>query len=174
MPGYWAWAFLAPIGLLGYTVYSKKHAWMARIPLGIIVGLYAGQQIQIWWTQYGPQVADTMKPIFPTALDRFTVPAITPSMTQVQIQHIHSLVYPSQALSNLIFVVTVLATLSYFLFSFDVKHKAVQAASHAGRLLLMVGFGAIFGTTVMMRFTLLIDRMYFVFIEFLQHGVLHQ
>jgi hypothetical protein len=30
----------------------------------------------------------------------------------------------------------------------------------------MIGFGAIFGSTVMMRFTLLIDRMYFIFIEF--------
>ncbi|MBI3721406.1 MAG: hypothetical protein HY248_02545, partial [Fimbriimonas ginsengisoli] len=42
----------------------------------------------------------------------------------------------------------------------------------AGRWLLMIGFGAIFGSTVMMRTTLLIDRMYFVWIEWLKGGVL--
>jgi hypothetical protein len=35
----------------------------------------------------------------------------------------------------------------------------------------MIGFGAIFGSTVMMRFTLLIDRMYFIWIEFFRDGL---
>jgi hypothetical protein len=35
----------------------------------------------------------------------------------------------------------------------------------------MIGFGAIFGSTVMMRFSLLIDRMYFIWIEFLRDGL---
>ena len=44
----------------------------------------------------------------------------------------------------------------------------------AGRWLLMIGFGAIFGNTVMTRFTLLIDRMYFVWIEWLIQGIFHK
>ena len=38
----------------------------------------------------------------------------------------------------------------------------------------MIGFGAIFGNTVMTRFTLLIDRMYFVWIEWLIQGIFHK
>jgi hypothetical protein len=37
----------------------------------------------------------------------------------------------------------------------------------------MIGFGAIFGTTVMMRFSLLIDRMFFIWIEFVKQGLFH-
>jgi len=38
----------------------------------------------------------------------------------------------------------------------------------------MIGFGAIFGSTVMMRFTLLIDRMYYIFIEFITEGIIQR
>jgi hypothetical protein len=64
-----------------------------------------------------------------------------------------------------------LPVLSYFLFSFDVKNKILQRTTLTGRWLLMIGFGAIFGSTVMMRFTLLIDRMYFIWIEFVRDGL---
>jgi hypothetical protein len=37
----------------------------------------------------------------------------------------------------------------------------------------MIGFGAIFGSTVMMRFALLIDRMYYIWIEWLMNHVMH-
>src|SRR3954469_13067769 len=37
-PGYWAYALLLPIGLMGYFVFSKKNNWISRIPIGIILG----------------------------------------------------------------------------------------------------------------------------------------
>ena len=79
----------------------------------------------------------------------------------------------SQAISNFLFVFTLLSVLSYFLFSFEVKNKALKQVNIAGRYLLMIGFGAIFGSTVMMRFSLVIDRMYFIWDEFLMKRVLH-
>jgi hypothetical protein len=63
-------------------------------------------------------------------------------------------------------VFTLVSVLSYFLFSFEVKNKALKSFNVAGRYLLMIGFGAIFGSTVMMRFSLVIDRMHFIFLEF--------
>lgn len=171
--GNWAYIFLLPIGLMGYFVFSKKHNWMSRIPIGIILGFWSGQQVQIFWNTYGPQIAASMKPILPNAYDQFTVPAGS-SVTPELAAQLSSRVYPSQAIGNLMFIITLLAVLSYFLFSFEVKNKVVRNMSLLGRYLLMVGFGAIFGNTVMMRFTLLIDRMYFVFIEFLQQGVFHR
>ncbi len=160
--GYWAYIMLLPIGLLAYTVYSKKHNWLSRIPIGIILGLYSGQQFKNWMTIYAPQISASMKPVVPNTSAYFysaTAPAGTVS--------------GSEALSNLIALITLLCVLSYFLFSFDVKNKILHATTISGRWLLMIGFGAIFGSTVMMRFTLLIDRMYFIWIEFIKQGILN-
>lgn len=171
-PGYWAWVLLLPIGLMGYFVFSRKHNWISRIPIGIILGLWSGQQIQVWWTRYGPQINDSMKPILPTSTESFMTPFVAP--TDPAFAEITNRVYPSEAISNLIFVLTLLAVLSYFLFSFDFKSRFINGTTTAGRWLLMIGFGAIFGSTVMMRFSLLIDRMYFVWIEWFQNTVLGQ
>lgn len=160
--GYWAYATLVPISLLGYTVFSKKHNWLSRIPIGIILGLYSGQQFQAWQNRYLPQIMGSMKPILPSANTFFKTSQTLPGTLTV-----------SQAINNLIFVVTVLSVLSYFLFSFDVKSKLLKSSTTLGRWLLMIGFGAIFGSTVMMRFTLLIDRMYFIWIEFFKEGIWH-
>lgn len=170
-PGYWAWVMLLPIALMAYFVFSKKHNWMSRIPIGIILGLWAGQQPMAWWTRYGAQMESTMRPIFPTT-GTFFHPGTT-GLPADQVARIESQVYWSTAITNLIFVFTVLAVLSYFLFSFDFKSKFMKFTTTSGRWLLMIGFGAIFGSTVMMRFTLLIDRMYFVWIEWLKHGIFH-
>jgi hypothetical protein len=97
-----------------------------------------------------------MKPIMPTHWS-FTPEEAT--------QTIKGAVYLPTAISNIVFVVTILSVLSYFLFSFEIKSKFWRGFNNLGRYLLMVGFGAIFGSTVTMRFTLLIDRMYFIFIE---------
>lgn len=171
-PGYWAWATLLPISFLGYLVFSKKYNWMSRIPIGIILGLWAGQQVQVWFTQYGPQFADSMRPIWPNTHE-FTRPDVT-GISGPALASIKDTVYGSQAIDNVIYVVTLLCVMSYFLFSFDVKQKLLARTQTTGRWLLMIGFGAIFGSTVMMRFSLLIDRMSFIFIEFVKHDVLRR
>lgn len=170
-PGYWAFVLLIPIGLMGYFVFSKKHNWLSRIPIGIILGLWSGQQIQVWFNRYGPQMRDSMKPILPTATDSFFTPGTDALTDPAQIARINAQVYPSEALTNIVYVFTLLCVLSYFLFSFEIKSKALKVMTTSGRWLLMIGFGAIFGSTVMMRFTLLIDRMYFIWIEFLKQGI---
>ncbi len=43
--GQWLYAFLVPIGAMSYMVFHKKHNWMSRIPLGIVLGVWSGQQI---------------------------------------------------------------------------------------------------------------------------------
>ena len=174
--GYWAYVLLIPVGLLGYTVFSRRHNWLSRIPIGIILGLYSGQQFRAWQIYYTPQIDASLKPLFPTTGVLFhpATVGVTPPLTPEEIARIDSTVYVSQALSNLVFVVTLLSVIAYFLFSFDVKSRLMSRVSGLGRLFLMIGFGAIFGSTVMMRFTLLIDRMYFVWIEFVKQGILHR
>jgi hypothetical protein len=168
-PGYWAYVLLLPIGMMGYLVFSKKYNWMSRIPIGIILGLWAGQQPKAWWTRYGPQIDANIKPLFPTTSSLFH-PG-TNGLPAPVAHQIDSQVYWSEAITNIIIVFTAVAVLCYFLFSFDFKSRFMRFVTTSGRWLLMIGFGAIFGSTVMMRFTLLIDRMYFVWIEWLKHMV---
>lgn len=173
-PGYWAWVLLLPIGLMGYLVFNKKLAWMSRIPIGIILGLWSGQQVSIWWNTYGPQIRDSVNPILPTTWSPLTVPAKTAGMSEAQLAEIASNVYLSQAIRNGIGFITILAVLSYFIFSVDFKSKFLQGSSKLGRYLLMIGFGAIFGSTVMMRFTLLIDRMDAMWVKWLKEGMIER
>jgi hypothetical protein len=172
MPGYWAWAFLAPIGFMAYFVFSQKHNWMSRVPIGILLGLWSGQQIQVWWNRYGGQIADSLRPVVPTAYDSFLFPGTQGITDPAEVARIQAAVYPTQAINNLIFVVTLLTVMSYFLFSFDLKNRFLIGMTVWGRWLLMIGFGAIFGSTVMTRFALLIDRMYFVWIEWFRDSLL--
>ena len=172
VPGFYLYALILPIGMMGYLVFSKKHNWMSRIPIGIILGLWSGQQIQVWWNRYGPQIQNSMKVVYPTTWDSFFVPGGN-QLTPAQIADINTQVYPSQVISNIIFIVTLLCVMGYFLFSFELKSKFQRSVANTGRILMMVGFGAIFGSTVMTRFALLIDRMYFIWIEWLKQGTLH-
>ena len=165
-PGYWVYGFLLPVGLMGYLVFTKRHNWMSRIPIGVILGFWSGQQVQIWWNRWGAQIYSSMQPVWPTTTDSFTRPysADLPAPEQA---YIAAQLYPSQAISNLIFVITVLAALSYFFFSFDMKGRLLKGSNTLGRWLLMIGFGAIFGSTVMARFVLEIDRMSYIFVEWM-------
>jgi len=174
--GYWAYALLLPIGLMGYFVFSKKHNWISRIPIGILIGLYSGQQFQAWLDQYGGQLASSLKPVVPNNWSPFA-PYYDPKNADLAATVKHT-VYISTAISNVIFIFTVLSVVAYFIFSFEAKPtnaigRIWGGLGQAGRWLLMIGFGALFGTTVMMRFALLIDRMYFVWIEFIWQRLLH-
>lgn len=171
--GYWAYMLLLPIGLMGYFVFSKKHNWMSRVPIGIILGFWSGQQVEVWWRRFGPQINNSLKPVVPTTFDSLGVPAST-NLSPEALANIQQQTYLTQALSNVVFVLTILCVLSYFIFSIDLKDRVGRSMTMAGRYLLMVGFGAIFGSTVMMRFTLLIDRLYFVWVEFLTDGLLRR
>lgn len=172
--GYWLYIALLPIAFMGYLIFSKKHNWMSRIPLGIILGVWSGQQVAVWWDTYGPQIYSSMLPIMPSTFSSLTVPAgydvvngaKVPKSPEV-LAEIGSNLYATQALTNLIFVVTVISALSYFLFSFELKGKFMKGINTYGRWMLMIGFGAIFGSTVMARFALVIDRMSFFWNEFL-------
>lgn len=74
----------------------------------------------------------------------------------------------SDYFNNWVFTLTLLCVMSYFLFSFKTQGKVVQASGKAGRWMLMIGFGAFFGNTVMTRMTYLLDRLMFLVDEWLR------
>jgi hypothetical protein len=155
MGGQWPWMFALGVGLLFYTIYSKKYNWMSRVAIGILLGFIAGQIFQQTANEYIPQVKSSFKPLI---------------VQQADIKAASQVTALGQSLSNVVFVVVVLCVLSYFFFSFEQKNKVVQTSARTGRLMMMFAFGAMFGATVMARMALLIDRVWFLMHTWLRFG----
>lgn len=139
--GRWWWAFALPAGLLFYLIYSRRYAWMSRLIFALFFGFAAGQAFQLF--------AGVYFPLFRSAINNplLGVPVST-------------------ALNNVLFLVILLSVMSYFFFSFE-QRGVVARASRLGRYLLMFAFGAIFGSTIMARMSLLIGRVYFLLNDWL-------
>ncbi len=70
---------------------------------------------------------------------------------------------PVDYFNNWVFVVALLSVMTYFFFSFRQRTaKGVSQFSLIGRWVLMIGFGAIFGNTIMTRMSFLLDRLQFL------------
>jgi len=136
--GHWQWMFAAVTGSMFYFIYSKKHMWISRVIFGLFMGLAAGGMFRDFYEIYFPQMGSSMKPL---AGHGMTVWA---------------------SVSAVVFYVILLSSMVYFFFSFEHKHPAVTRTAAAGRWFLMIGFGAIFGATVMGRLTLFVGRLNFL------------
>lgn len=145
--GEWYWTFVFMFGLLFYFIHSRKYNWLSRLPIGFLMGFSAGQIFQIFSNTYLPQLSDSFRPLYVVAENgSFDF---------------------AKSLNNLIFMIVLVTVMSYFFFSFEQKSKAVRNSAQFGRWVMMVAFGAIFGTTIMARMALLFDRMYFIFSDWL-------
>jgi small-conductance mechanosensitive channel len=142
-------------------VYSKKHAWMSRLIFGLFFGAAAGQAFQGFAARY-----------FPLIRSAVNVPLYNPP--EVNAPGAYALTPVSAVLNNVLFLVIVVSVMTYFFFSFEQKTKPVQAASRFGRYVLMFAFGAIFGSTIMARMSLLIGRVYFLIHDWIQVTILKQ
>jgi len=85
-------------------------------------------------------------------------------------QQLQGTMISSLSLSNIIMVVGVIATLTYFFFSLE--HKGVLGkVAKLGIWYIMLAFGAAFGYTVMARISLFIGRLQFLLHDWL--GLIH-
>jgi len=136
--GEWYWIFAAVAGSMFYFMYSQKHVWISRVIFGFFMGVTAGGMFRGFYEVYFPQIGSSMKSLAPGANGWW------------------------DTANALVFYVLLFSAMTYFFFSFEHKHPAVAATARAGRWFLMIGFGAIFGATVMGRLTLLIGRLNFL------------
>lgn len=153
--GKWYWIFALLVGGMFYFIYSKKQVWIARWAMGLFIGMGAGLGVVGFVTEFAPQMAASFKPLYPLVKH-------TASGWQFQAGN----------MNNLIFFITLLTVMSYFFFSIEQKKPLLAGSAKTGRWLLMIAFGAIFGNTVMARFSLLIDRMQFLLHDWLG-AILH-
>ncbi len=130
------WSLLIPIiiGILMYTRFFPKIAWMNRYGMALIVssGAALGLRAAIQ-TQFLDQIA--------------------------------AMFVPFNNINNVILTVGALCVITYFFFlkkNADRFSGSLKVVPHLGRLVMMVAFGATFGTTVMGRVSLLINRVQFL------------
>ena len=144
--GQWYWAFAGVAGIMFYFMYSKKNVWISRVIFGAFMGLAAGGMFREFYEIYFPQIGSSMKPL----VTRQVLATHNPSAILVYM------------LGVIVFYCILLAAMSYFFFSFEHKNVVLKKSASAGRWFLMIGFGAIFGATVMGRMTLFIGRFNFL------------
>lgn len=151
------WLLIIPMvfGLLLFTRFIPKISWLSRWSLAAIVGIYSGLAVvAIAEADFVTQIRATLVPIWDHT-------------HWVEFSKHPSIIHFLNLFTNFITVFGLLAILFYFFFS--VEHSGTFGLiATIGTGLLMIGFGAGYGYTVMTRIALLIDRVVFLLGDFLQ------
>lgn len=135
--------YLVPMafGLLYYFIYSRRYYWLSKIVIGMMLGVSAGLAFKGFFNWILPQLSGSFKPL--VVIDGADIDVWA-------------------SIENCFFVFTLVAVMTYFFFSFRREGRTITALSSSGRWLLMVCFGAFFGSTVMARMALLVERVQFL------------
>lgn len=148
--GHWLWILALVAGGMYYTIFSKRLAWMSRLVMMAMMGLVAGTSFRAFFGQYMKQIGTSFKPLF-------VVQTAGPGGAV----DVPASIFAS--FTNILFMVCIVTVMTYFFFSFEQKSKVVRGVSGTGRWLMMIAFGAMFGSTVMARMSLFIGRLDFLF-----------
>ena len=133
-----SYAFIIPLALGGmfYLQFSRKYSYLYRLPLSLAIGYGLGVTIWSWMqTYFVEQIKATIIPV--AASD------------------------PLTTTNNLILVMGTALSLSYFLLSREQK-KTWGAITKIGKYFILLALGAVFGSTVLGRMALLIQRVQFL------------
>ena len=131
------------LGALMFSRFFKKASWISRWPIAFYLGIAAGIAL-------------------PTFLLSFVLRQVAANMIDPRI--ISGMIFGGngagaffQGIGNIIIILGSICGLAYFYFS--AEHKGILGgAAKVGIWILMIGFGATFGYTVMARISLLIGR----------------
>ncbi len=89
--------------------------------------------------------------------------ALSGTIKEQLIKQIGATMLPLNSLDNIVFVAGVVTVLSYFFFTFKPTTSIQRGSALVGRSFLMVAFGSMVGSVAMLRTSLLIGRIDFVF-----------
>jgi hypothetical protein len=135
--------YLIPMvfGCLYYFIYSQRYSWLAKLVIGFSLGASGALAIRGFFAEAVPQIASSFKPLIVFVDGNLSL---------------------MESFNNALFVATLLLVLNYFFFTFGKEGSLQGKIAPLGRPLLMVCFGAFFGSTVMARLALLVERVQFV------------
>ncbi len=143
-PNAWVLIIPAALGLLYITRFFPGIAWLSRYPMAFVMGASMGVGFPL-----------SMKASVLRQLEATIIPLYQPGIPW------------DVALGNIVIVLGTLAALIYFFFSKPHKGPFFGGGSKIGIWIIMIGFGATFGFTVMGRISLLIGRIQFLLYEWL-------
>jgi hypothetical protein len=148
--GQWWQMLPVLVAAMFYFIYIPKYAWVSRLVIGFFFGWAAGDTFVGFVTGLSPQLQASVKPLI---------------MLNNPAHAGHFWWYSS--FNNWIFLLSFVTVISYFFFSMEHRRqgfgRALGNSALTGRYFIMIYLGAIFGTTVMGRMSLLIGRLIFLF-----------
>ncbi len=130
--------FIIPLalGALFYTQFTKKYSLFYRVPLSLAIGYGLGVTIwSVMQAYFVRQVRATMLPLFTGSL-----------LTTVD---------------NLVLVVGTILSLSYFILSRE-QTGSWGTVTRIGKYFVLITLGAVFGSTVLGRMQIIIQRIQFL------------
>ncbi len=144
--GQWYYLIPAVLGLLMWARLTRKWSWVSRYPLAFYLGIATGVAI-------------------PLEMKAKIIEQLNGSVDLV------TQMYSAQAgwatvVNNILILIGVISGLIYFFFS-KAHTGATGGVAKLGIGILMIGFGASFGFTVMARVSLLIERLQFLLFDWL-------
>ena len=142
----------AILGGMTFLKFGTRTAWLARWPMAVVIGYFSGAAI------IGSAQGDLIPQI-----QANLIPMVKSGSMQGFIDH-PGLFTLLDVLYNPILIVGTFCCLIYFFFSKE--HRGVTGgAAMIGIWFLMVSFGASYGSTVMTRVSLFLERAYFLLKE---------
>jgi hypothetical protein len=146
------------LSVLMLTRFVPNVGWLSRWPIGFMVGAFAG--LAIIGNAQGDLISQVQANLLPV-LDEAAISAFT-NATGVDGKILGFL----WMLGNFLLIVGLITTLMFFFFSLE--HKGtVGGVAKVGVYFLMLSFGASFGFTVMSRISLLLERLRFLYGDWL-------
>ncbi|MCB0330319.1 MAG: hypothetical protein KDD70_11655, partial [Bdellovibrionales bacterium] len=123
----WNLLYLFPMsfGMLYYALYFPRFAWLAKLVIGFSLGYSGGLAFKGFFAEMMPQLTGSFRPLVVMedgALQLFST------------------------FENWVFLITLLSVMYYFFFTFRATSEGGRGISLTGRWLMMVCFGAFFGS----------------------------
>jgi hypothetical protein len=123
------------LGIMMWTRFSKKYSWVSRYSIAFYIGISSGITV--------------------------TLALYASLFRQLEATVNQPLGFDAAGIASILIIIGVLSALVYFFFS--AAHKgSMGAISRIGIYVIMIGFGAGFGMTVMGRIALLVQRVIFL------------
>jgi len=141
------WWYVIPgiLGVLMWTRFSKNYQWVSRWPMAMYIGISVGVAIPL-------EMANRVNKQLYAMMDKIDFANFIGDAGNLYVLD------PFSGLSEVIIFVGATSALVYFFFS-KAHTGAFGKVATFGIWILMIGFGASFGFTVMARISLFINRM---------------
>jgi hypothetical protein len=139
------------IGLLMFSRFFARTSWISRWPIAFYLGISAGVALPLFLQSF------VVRQVAANMINPRDIFGLMTSDLTILFNYGYSTQLFWQGFGQLIIIVGCMCGLAYFYFS--AEHRGViGGAAKIGIWVLMIGFGATFGYTVMSRISLLIGR----------------